>query len=284
MLQLSEDIKLSGHVSWVGKSSVEVVVWLEQMREGKWHKITRALFLMAARNPIRTGPAMLNPIKPANEREKEILSGGIQRKQKRLIAGQQSLKKVIPNEVEQLVIHNLFQSTMSADDVSLMKLTLPPDSQWMEKCTLSNIIFSHPENRNLHNSVFGGFIMRNAFELSLALAFLFSKHRPTLKHISDIVFHKPIEVSSLIRMTAYVVYTYKNFIQIAIFAESSTRHAGQLSTTNEFHFTFELNDLAMQVIPKSYHEAMMYIDGKRHFEEAISEVNTIQDSNITAKL
>lgn len=43
------DIRLSGHVSWVGKSSIEVVVWLEQKRVGKWRKLTRALFLMAAR-------------------------------------------------------------------------------------------------------------------------------------------------------------------------------------------------------------------------------------------
>ena len=41
------DIRLSGHVSWVGKSSIECVVWMEQKLHGRWRKLTRALFLMA---------------------------------------------------------------------------------------------------------------------------------------------------------------------------------------------------------------------------------------------
>jgi acyl-coenzyme A thioesterase 9 len=48
------DIRLSGHVSWIGKSSLEVVVWMEQRRHGKWRKLTRALFLMAARDATNT--------------------------------------------------------------------------------------------------------------------------------------------------------------------------------------------------------------------------------------
>lgn len=41
----------------------------------------------------------------------------------------------------------------------------------MEDGVASNIIFSHPEDRNAHNTVFGGFLMRNALELSWILAY-----------------------------------------------------------------------------------------------------------------
>lgn len=70
------DIRLSGHVSWVGRSSVEIVVWLEQKLQGRWRKLTRALFLMACRNATNTAAAIVNPLHPKNDEEKRILTGG----------------------------------------------------------------------------------------------------------------------------------------------------------------------------------------------------------------
>lgn len=70
------DIRLSGHVSWIGKSSIEVVVWLEQEDKGLWHKITRALFLFASRNSTNTKAQIINRLVPADENEKKILVGG----------------------------------------------------------------------------------------------------------------------------------------------------------------------------------------------------------------
>lgn len=74
--QPNADIRLSGHVCWVGKSSIEVVVWLEQENHGAWQKITRALFLMAARDSVNSGPAVVNALEPENDEEKKILLGG----------------------------------------------------------------------------------------------------------------------------------------------------------------------------------------------------------------
>lgn len=51
-------------------------MWLEQNIEGKWRKLTRALFLMAARNATNTSAAFVNPLKPANDEEQRIFDGG----------------------------------------------------------------------------------------------------------------------------------------------------------------------------------------------------------------
>lgn len=75
-LKYNGDIRLSGHVSWVGKSSVEVVVWLEQHDNGLWHKITRALFLFASRNSTNSKAQIINRLVPADEKERNILVGG----------------------------------------------------------------------------------------------------------------------------------------------------------------------------------------------------------------
>jgi acyl-coenzyme A thioesterase 9 len=55
---------------------MEIVVWLEQFAHGHWEKMTRALFLMAARNSTNDSPALVNSLVPENEKEKEIMMGG----------------------------------------------------------------------------------------------------------------------------------------------------------------------------------------------------------------
>ena len=52
------------------------MVWLEQKYQNEWQKLTRALFLMAARNATNTGPAIVNQLVPANEEEEKIFKGG----------------------------------------------------------------------------------------------------------------------------------------------------------------------------------------------------------------
>lgn len=111
--------------------------------------------------------------------------------------------------------------------------------------------------------------MRQAEELSWVLSYTFSKYRPVLKSISDINFRRPILVSSLIQMHAYVVYTKINYIQVTTYVETYNPVTGKNDTTNTFHFTFQVPEVVNEVVPNSYDEAMMYIDGKRHFEEVM---------------
>lgn len=259
------DIRLSGHATWVGKSSIEIVVWLEQRRLGEWRLITKALFLMAARDPTNTCAAIINPINPLNEIEKKILEGGSIRKKNRQSGQKIDLLKTEPNAFETKLIHDLFIKTIDMKSKAFNKRILIPGSVWMEDADLSNIIFSHPEDRNNHNKIFGGFLMRHGVELAWALAHTFSKLVPKLEHISDINFIKPVDVNSLISMSAHVLYTEVNFMEIVVIAEIFDPVSGSMSTSNSFYFTFSVPGNLPQVIPKTYHEAIWYIDGRRHF-------------------
>lgn len=111
--------------------------------------------------------------------------------------------------------------------------------------------------------------MRHALELSWALAYNFSKRRPKLEHISDINFHQPVDVSSLINMQAHVLYTEVNLMEIVVIAEIFDPISGNQTTTNSFYYTYSVSDRLPTVIPKTYHEAMWFIDGRRHFKYAI---------------
>lgn len=160
------DVRLSGHVSWVGTSSIEVVVWLEQRVNDQWQKLTRALFLMAARDPINTRSAMVNQIAPRNTEEEEILAGGVQRKKRRQNVQKFDLMKTEPNPIESRLIHDMFLKTIDTNSRAFNKRILPADSIWMDEASISdNLIFSHPEDRNNHNKIFGGFLMRHGLEM-----------------------------------------------------------------------------------------------------------------------
>ena len=50
----------------------------------------------------------------------------------------------------------------------------PPNSVWMEDAKLKNVMLCQPEYRNVFNKLFGGFIMRQAFELAWACAHVYT--------------------------------------------------------------------------------------------------------------
>lgn len=266
--QSNADIRLSGHVSWVGRSSVEVVVWLDQKHQGKWKRITHALFLMACRNATNTGSAIINPLKPASDIEKKIYSGGEGRKQRRKQESNDFCKE--PSPFEQKIIHDIFISTTDIECQAFNVRNIPPNSVWMEHSTIENHIFSHPEDRNAQNTVFGGYLMRQALELSWTLAHQFNKGRPKLERISDIAFHRPVSVSSLLKMHAHVIYTEANFIEIVVVSETFDSITGEAATSNVFYYTYSASQVVPQIIPNTYYEAMWYLHGRRKFNSAMS--------------
>lgn len=268
MTDVKEDIRISGHVSWVGRSSMEVVVWLEQKYQGVYKKITRALFLMAARNATNTAAAPVNPITPATEEEQQILSGGEARKKRRQLIQAQSIFKVEPNDFEQSLMYDIYKRTTHTNTMELNKRLLPPNARWMSEWSTVTTIPSFPDNRNAHNTVFGGFLMRLALENSWTAAFLYCGSRPKLTHICDISFEKPVPVTSFIKLTSYIVYTEMNYVQIMTIADVLDTSGGQV-TTNLFYNTYKANDSVHEILPLSYHETMWYIQGRRKFKYAL---------------
>ncbi|KAK7601795.1 hypothetical protein V9T40_009236 [Parthenolecanium corni] len=269
----NKDIRISGEVTWTGKTSMEITVWLEQNIDGYWQRITCAVFVMVARNSTNTGPAFVNKLVPNGEREIEMYKRAEARASRRKLEKSDSLINKEPTSDEQTLIHDIFIRTVDTTDPLLGRRILPPGCVWLEDTTLTSNIFSHPEDRNFHNKIFGGFLMRQALELGWLTAYCHCKHRPILRYISDISFKQPVNVGSLLRLTGQVVFTEQNFIQVVVHAEVFDPMKSTTTTTNSFHYTFEANNIISSVMPQSYHESMMYIDGKRHFEQAIRNSN-----------
>merc|ERR1711994_664307 len=130
--------------------------------------------------------------------------------------------------------------------------------------------------------------MRQAFELAWANTYTFryiyndfieyfskptnfSKSRPFCMHMDDIWFRAPVEIGSLLYFNSQIAYTQDNYIQTRVSAEVVNPKTGELSVTNVFHYTFKLkNKEPPFIIPKTYHESMMYLTGRRHFQKEIA--------------
>ncbi|KAF5281694.1 hypothetical protein FQA39_LY17715 [Lamprigera yunnana] len=265
-----EDIKLSGFISWVGSTSLEVMVWLERQIDGQWKEITKAVFLMVARDSLNIKGAVINPLIATNDEEATLLKGGDERKKMRLKATESHITKVIPTPSELQYCYELFTKTIDVDEMALTRQKLPPDSNWSDKCKMSQLVISHPEHRNLHNKVFGGFMMRLALEFSYGLGYHYTTLRPKFKYISDITFTKPVEINSLLQMHAQIVYTEGNFFEVMVYAEQWDAEVKTKNVTNVFFFTYECTGKLAPVYPRSYMDAMQLIQGYRNFKTALN--------------
>ncbi|XP_048031438.1 acyl-CoA thioesterase 9, tandem duplicate 2 isoform X5 [Megalobrama amblycephala] len=204
------DIKFTGHVTWVGKTSIEAKMHMSQCHDGAYTDVLDATFVMVARDPENKRAAFVNPLKPEGPDEEAIFRQGEINKKRRVELSTASLLKVAPTAEERTLIHNLFLNTLDT-----------------RGC------------------------------------------RPTPVAVDDILFQKPVEIGSLLMLSSQVCYTEGMHIQVRVHTEVLDPLTRQHSTTNVFHFTFRVEKEVPAVVPQSYGESMLYLDGKRHFGETM---------------
>ncbi|MED6281790.1 Acyl-coenzyme A thioesterase 10, mitochondrial [Characodon lateralis] len=206
---------------------------------------------------------------PVGPEEEKLLQEGEANKSRRVELSTASLLKVAPTDEERKIIHDLFLNTLDTNTVSFRSRMLPLKSVWMEDAKLKGLEICHPQQRNIFNRIFGGFLMRKAYELGWANACSFGGCRPSLVAVDDILFQKPVEIGSLLMLSSQVCYTQGKYIQVRVHSEVFEPLTQQHSTTNIFHYTFSSDRDVPSIIPKTYGESMLYLDGKRHFNQTV---------------
>uniref|UniRef100_A0A8D0AVP2 Acyl-CoA thioesterase 9, tandem duplicate 1 n=1 Tax=Sander lucioperca TaxID=283035 RepID=A0A8D0AVP2_SANLU len=232
------DIKFTGHVTWVGKTSIEAKMHMSQYVNGAYTPVLDATFVMVARDPENKRAAFVNPLKPEGPEEEKLFQEGEANKSRRVALSTASLLKVAPTDEERKIVHSLFLNTLDTKTVSFRSRILPPNSVWMEDAKVKGLEICHPQERNIFNRIFGGFLMRKAYELGWANACSFGGCRPSLVAVDDILFQKPVDIGSLLLLSSQVCYTQGNHIQVRVHSEVFDPLTRQHNTTNVFHFTF----------------------------------------------
>jgi len=68
----------------------------------------------------------------------------------------------------------------------------------------------HSQDRNRHGNIFGGYLMRESFDLSYATACLFDNAGlPSLLRVDQVLFMRPVPVGSLLNLKSKITCVEK---------------------------------------------------------------------------
>ena len=202
-LSLYEDVVLSGEVTHVGRSSLEISMQItdaEQARQGP--PAVQARFTFVARDRETGKAAPVPGLLPETEKEKAAFAEGearvLARKQAR--EGSKASASQLSHHEAQLIEDLLAQSKVLVD----MPALAPGDAMLSRATRKENLFMTQPQQRNMNGRVFGGFLMRRAFELAYATAFSFGGTPPRFLEVGEVTFKQPVSVGDLLSLRAEI--------------------------------------------------------------------------------
>ncbi|XP_077553547.1 acyl-coenzyme A thioesterase 9, mitochondrial-like [Haemaphysalis longicornis] len=268
------DLKISGHISWVGSTSMEVTMELSALLPEKAsERLLTAKFVMVAMMANSNQPVVVNKLELNSDEETAIFNEGVANIKRRREFKDQGILKKPPTQEERDFLHKLFLEDFDPETYILKSTECPENAIWMQDAKLAKVIICQPEFENLYNKVFGGFLMRNAYELARSTVHVLCGRRPVTFHTDDIWFRRPVELGSLLHSEAQVVYTRDDFMQLIVNATVIKPDKGTKEIVNVFRFTFRLGgeQPALRVIPRSFPESMLFIEGRRYLDLALAK-------------
>ncbi|KAI8611699.1 HotDog domain-containing protein [Chytriomyces sp. MP71] len=292
------DLTLSGCVTYVGRSSMEVSITMEsilqdsgftveEMESVKYMRtklprdmvsgelILSAKFTMVSIDSETSRPAPTAQLRLDTEEERALFKAGEEHKLRKQLANFASLSVKPPNNGEMALVHNLYKEYKQYLDTAGRELAANPKPahvSWMSDTSKQNVALTFPQDRNLNNKIFGGHLMRLAFEFGYATGALFSKRALRFLAIDDITFKRPVEIGAILDLTSTVVFTHDDKMVIKVTVHVVEVQEGGKHLSNEFWLTFEAvrkpedTTEPRRVLPRSYDECMMLLEAKRRFE------------------
>jgi hypothetical protein len=67
-----------------------------------------------------------------------------------------------------------------------------------------------------------------------------------------------------------VTYTTKDLVRVAVSALDISENNKEGDLTNEFHFVLRMKNPFKEVIPETYFDALLYLEGKRRTEHLLA--------------
>lgn len=288
-ISIDRDLKLRGMTTWVGKSSSEVRVEVSSVRkdpqgndEATPHLV--AYFVMVARRNGVNEAYPIPPLEPVSPVEKRHYDQGASNAARRKEAAATSLLIQPPKLDEIKIVHDMFARQMHQGQAQQDASEVP-----MASACHSSTQWTHPQNRNIHGNIFGGFLMRQAFELAHVTCGLFTGVMPTFLSMDDVSFLRPVHIGSVLALESQVVYTststldyesdqdrdqqsatggakqqQQGFPLVQVRVQANVGNFGTaFEPSNVFHFNFKAGANQRKVVPNAYSEAMAYLDGRR---------------------
>ncbi|MCJ1237134.1 hypothetical protein MMC14_005118 [Varicellaria rhodocarpa] len=293
------DLELSGQVTFAtGRSSMEISLQVAKAPDDgaevkKEDVLMTCAFTMVSLDPESKRPVAIPPLKIDTPEEQRLFDLGEKNYRAKKALAKTTLRKQTPNDQESDLIHAMWLKQLEYHDpnVSVRK---PQNVVYMSQTKLSSAQIMQPQYRNRHNfMIFGGFLLKQTFELAFCCAASFSHSRPTFISLDPSTFDNPVPVGSVLYLTATVAYTdpplvdigssadscvtdgptTKRYTRVQIRIDSKVRNVehGETKPTGQFNYTF-LVEKDLNVIPSKYSEYMMWVDARRRAERVTASI------------
>ena len=227
------DQKLSGQVTWTGTSSMEIRMqcctcnsnsnsttsnssttppsppqeWLE------------AYVTFVTLDPVTKKPMRIPSVVPETKEEMAEFTAGAARaaarKQRRKLPSSTTMTNTMTHAsspgtttTPMMMIDTIAQQLMiEAGPLLTMPSLADPHAILLKDTVMQNAMIAQPQSSNLHNRVFGGFLIRRAFELAYSNAYLFGGARPIFLEVDEISFASPVDVGDLLVFYSRILFT-----------------------------------------------------------------------------
>ena len=269
---MESDQFLSGEVTWTGRSSMEIRMQCVDSQSGQlW---LEAFVTFVALDPQTKKTVRVPPVLPQSpEEEKKFAEGAARAELKKKLRKQKSGSSIeaFGNNSAETADELAKSLLVEAGPLLNMPSLADPHSILMASTKMQNAMIAQPQVQNLHKRIFGGFLMRRAFELAFSNAYVFGGARPIFLEVDDISFSSPVDVGDLLVFNSRVLYTergrlsdyYKTsdhrtlpilHVEVEAWVTEPERASAVLS--NSFYFTFACDrPFVRRVLPSNIDEA-----------------------------
>jgi acyl-coenzyme A thioesterase 9 len=253
---INHDLVLRARINFVGRTSMEVGIRIEQQAPQPLH-VGSCYFTMVARTQEggeeRSVP--LPPLDYPRVNDKARAERAMERRKKRIRENESQ----VPAPAEYEMLHQLHHEV----DQSSAPLLVPGDlivSGWER---------TYPEHENVPQKIFGGYVAHRAYMYAHICAELVADQRALLVSSDRIDFYQPVRMGDKLQFLSRVTYTGRTSVCVETAITRISRDRAMTALSNNCVFTFvnvdpDLNLLPVpRLYPTTYSEDMRYLDGFR---------------------
>jgi len=257
---ITQDMLLRARINFVGRTSMEVGVRLEQPGNPSVH-IGTCYFTMVARITDETGEhsAPLPPLEYPTAKDKARAERAVQRRE----AARRSQTQEHPTPEEYAMLHSLHERVDHPNGPLLLARDL----------TTSGWERTYPEHENVPQKIFGGYVIHRAYMYSHICAEMVADFRPLLVSSDRIDFYQPVRMGDKLHFLSRVTYTGETSITVETTITRISRDRTMTALSNACIFTFvnvdaDLNQMPVpQLYPTTYSEDARYLAGYRRHQQ-----------------
>ncbi|WP_306591773.1 acyl-CoA thioesterase [Geothrix sp. 21YS21S-4] len=255
------DLVFRARVNFVGRTSLEVGIRVEHPEGGGLPAvhIASCYFTMVARTTAGAGAESV--VLPAFEPDGPLGD----RRWERAIARREGYRKQLDQALEppSREEYGLLAALHAAQDRADFRGLVARD------CVTSGWERTYPEHENVPSKIFGGHLIRQAYEQSAICAEQVAPHRPVIVAVNRINFVQPVRMGDKLQFLSRAVYSGRTSVCVETDIIRVSRDRSQTHLSNSCVFTFANvdDDLRLQPVPPihptTYAEDARYLAAHR---------------------